>query len=304
MPCPTAGDIALDGAPDHPKKDGNGDGCVQTHPGACLIGEASYSRFDLNGDGWLSLNLAAGMPVDRLHRSTHEQLQPAHRLQALALALDPGELFDGWARDSLTDGTVLRSADVTLDLSQVPTGTTGIRVTAKSPAGTISTNVSISAQGVATPGLVTVPVAAGGSKVEVSYSATRNGTPGVEWHRRHRPAPLRPGHHGRAVRGEAAQRWPLGARRQPVGTDAGVGGHLHAGGRAGQAGRSCRVHGHPGRPLVGVRRRPRSATPSAIFDGSGTARTTITAGTSATGTFTGAGDNRAVLPARWCRWIG
>ena len=177
VPCPTAGDIALDGAPDHPKKDGNGDGCVQTHPGACLIGEASYSRFDLNGDGWLSLNLAAGMPVDPSTGAPTSSYSQLTDLQALALALDPGELFDGWARDSLTDGTVLRSADVTLDLSQVPTGTTGIRVTAKSPAGTISTNVSISAQGVATPGLVTVPVAAGGSKVEVSYSATRNGTP-------------------------------------------------------------------------------------------------------------------------------
>ena len=30
--CPAAGDVALDGAPDHPKKDGNGDGCVRTAP--------------------------------------------------------------------------------------------------------------------------------------------------------------------------------------------------------------------------------------------------------------------------------
>ena len=66
--CPASGDIALDGAPNHPKKDLNQNGCVTDHPAAgitlCPPEEAVFSRFDFNGDGKLTLDGTAPMPFD------------------------------------------------------------------------------------------------------------------------------------------------------------------------------------------------------------------------------------------------
>jgi uncharacterized protein YkwD/plastocyanin len=53
--CPAAGDITVDGAANHPKKDLNFDRCTydlgNLDPANCLTPETDFPRFDFNGDG-------------------------------------------------------------------------------------------------------------------------------------------------------------------------------------------------------------------------------------------------------------
>ncbi len=173
LPCPAPSEIVLDGEITHPKRDGNGDGCVGVAVGNCPIGEARHNRFDLNGDGVLAINTAAPVPIDATG-AVSATPTPFTDLELMALALDQQPTFDGWTRADIADGKFLRTADITLDLSHVAPGTTDIKVWAESGTDTRSWAVTINA-GTPSPNVVSVPVAAGGSPVKVWYDAVRAG---------------------------------------------------------------------------------------------------------------------------------
>lgn len=172
VPCPASSDISLDGKVSHPKRDGNGDGCVAAAVGTCLIGEAQYNRFDLNGDGVLAINTKAPVPLDAAGAISATP-NPFTDLELMALALDQ-PTFDGWSRADVAAGTFLRTADITLDLSRVAPGTTDITVWAESGNDARAWAVDVSA-GIQSKTVVSVPVATGGSKVKVWYDARRAG---------------------------------------------------------------------------------------------------------------------------------
>ncbi len=65
--CPDPAHIALDGPPDHPKRDLNLDGCtdfaVNGTDRHCAAGEDTYSRFDFNGDGRMTVADRVEVPL-------------------------------------------------------------------------------------------------------------------------------------------------------------------------------------------------------------------------------------------------
>ncbi|MCL4369250.1 MAG: hypothetical protein M1337_08845, partial [Actinobacteria bacterium] len=66
--CPPKSEIVLNGAANHPKKDLNFDGCVsaaldQGVDPSCVTAENDYPRFDFNGDGFISLDRLARVPL-------------------------------------------------------------------------------------------------------------------------------------------------------------------------------------------------------------------------------------------------
>ena len=173
VPCPASSDIVLDGGFDHPKRDGNGDGCAGATAAACLMGEARYNRFDLNGDGVLAINTKAPVPLDAAGAVSTSTTTSFSDLELMAMALDQ-PTFDGWTRAEVAAGTFLRTADITLDLSRVATGTTDITVWAESGDDVRAWAVDVSA-GIQSKTVVSVPVATGGSNVTVWYDGVRAG---------------------------------------------------------------------------------------------------------------------------------
>ncbi len=97
----------LDGAPNHPKKDLNGDGCVhEADPNVCPTPESIYARFDFNGDGRLSREAKADFNGSLLTD-----------LEVLLSVWGSGPSADteGWRTQDLL--ALLDSADVHVDLT-------------------------------------------------------------------------------------------------------------------------------------------------------------------------------------------
>ncbi len=168
--CPAQ--IALDGPADHPKKDGNGDRCVAGPTANCQSLEGSWSRFDANGDGRLDVYAGAPLALDAQGRPTTPTTSFTD-LSVLQTYFDATTAAtEGWAKTDLPRLLVSADLDVRLDEFWA--------------AGATNVSVATTADGVATGpartfakpaagtggGIVTVPVAPGGSKVELVASAT------------------------------------------------------------------------------------------------------------------------------------
>ncbi|MTV24612.1 S8 family serine peptidase [Nitriliruptoraceae bacterium ZYF776] len=112
--CPSA--VALDGPLDHPKRDLNGDGCIQHAAPAVdqpCPSEVTWSRFDLNGNGTISVNDRAlvGLTADGAPAATPDEATEMTDLEFLASQWDGSE---GVRADDLQD--LLHSADLELHL--------------------------------------------------------------------------------------------------------------------------------------------------------------------------------------------
>ena len=122
--CPAnpVADTALDGADNHKKRDGNLDSCVWRtgDPDGCGASETDLSRFDFNGDGKLSVDETALVPLDEHGRPTadpagatkHDDLSVLSSLWSL----NP-KASEGWRPEDLRD--LLRSADVEVHADEV-----------------------------------------------------------------------------------------------------------------------------------------------------------------------------------------
>jgi subtilisin family serine protease len=102
----------LDGAPNHPKKDLNGDGCVyDADPKTCPIPENAYARFDFNGDGLISREMRS-----EFNGSLLTDLEVLMGVWGSG----PSPDTEGWRPQDLL--TLLDSADVHLDLTTLEGG--------------------------------------------------------------------------------------------------------------------------------------------------------------------------------------
>jgi subtilisin family serine protease len=99
----------LDGAPNHPKKDLNGDGCVHdADPKTCPIPENAYARFDFNGDGLISREMRS-----EFNGSLLTDLEVLMGVWGSG----PSPDTEGWQAHDLLE--LLDSADVHVDLTSL-----------------------------------------------------------------------------------------------------------------------------------------------------------------------------------------
>jgi hypothetical protein len=99
----------LDGAPNHPKKDLNGDGCVHdADPKTCPIPENAYARFDFNGDGLISREMRS-----EFNGSLLTDLEVLIGVWGSG----PSPDTEGWQAHDLLE--LLDSADVHVDLTSL-----------------------------------------------------------------------------------------------------------------------------------------------------------------------------------------
>jgi subtilisin family serine protease len=99
----------LDGAPNHPKKDLNGDGCVHdADPKTCPIPENAYARFDFNGDGLISREMRS-----EFNGSLLTDLEVLMGIWGSG----PSPDTEGWQAHDLLE--LLDSADVHVDLTSL-----------------------------------------------------------------------------------------------------------------------------------------------------------------------------------------
>lgn len=117
--CPAAGDIKLDGAADHPKRDLNHDGCVVTGDAGCGAAEKLFARADLNGDHLVVPDKKAIVPwkADGTPAADRTQATRMTDLDVLRAAWTGGAGAEGYAKDDL--GDLLRSADVEVQADAV-----------------------------------------------------------------------------------------------------------------------------------------------------------------------------------------
>ncbi|HET6551868.1 MAG TPA: PKD domain-containing protein, partial [Solirubrobacter sp.] len=106
--CPPAGEIELDGAETHPKRDLNFDGCVTD----CGAREHRFSRFDFNGNRVIDTDAQSLVPwkadgTAAQGRADAERMSDVGVLQA---AWTGGDGAEGWTKDDVP--SLLRSADV------------------------------------------------------------------------------------------------------------------------------------------------------------------------------------------------
>jgi uncharacterized protein YkwD/plastocyanin len=163
--CPPAGDISLDGDPQHPKKDLNFDGCVFDPIGGCgPRPENIYPRFDFNGDGHLFPDLAAMVRVNP--GQAPRNLTDIGVLEALwAPAQDADE---GWTSDKLNG--LLRSGDLEVHADDFfDAGATDVTITARRT----DTNDLLPEQHLTSKGFVVMTVP--NTAVEISASAMVGG---------------------------------------------------------------------------------------------------------------------------------
>ena len=99
---------ALDGPPDHPKRDLNGDGCVYGADAGCRYPEGVYPRFDFNGDGLLSRDAKAPFKGQML-----TDLEVLMGVWGLGAGADT----EGWRAEDLPK--LLDSVDLHLDLKEL-----------------------------------------------------------------------------------------------------------------------------------------------------------------------------------------
>ncbi len=99
---------ALDGPPDHPKRDLNGDGCVHGAQPGCPYPERVYPRFDFNGDGVLDRKAKA--PFKGRALTDLEVLMEVW-------GAGPGADTEGWRAEALPG--LLDSVDLHLDLTEL-----------------------------------------------------------------------------------------------------------------------------------------------------------------------------------------
>ncbi|MDZ4825932.1 MAG: S8 family serine peptidase, partial [Actinomycetota bacterium] len=164
--CPPVGTETMDGANNHPKNDLNYDGCV--FPTACRTEEA-WSRFDLNGDGMVTPNRAAPVPLG----SGGADVSLSDMEMFARVFQEPSE---GWNRNDLA--MLLRSGDLEVHADTMfQAGATGVTI-----------EVRYGASGSLAPGpykidrrggsvIVTVPTVDAGTPVEIIGRATVDGKP-------------------------------------------------------------------------------------------------------------------------------
>ncbi|MBI2704860.1 MAG: S8 family serine peptidase, partial [Actinobacteria bacterium] len=162
--CPTQSAISLDGDARHPKKDLNQDRCVMLAAGDCQATEQNFSRFDLNGDGFLDPLRTA--PIG-FGNDTSESLSDLGMLQRSF------ETSGGWVKEDLP--ALLRSGDLEVRADALfAAGAGKVDVSVKyGPDGKMITG-TIDQRGGA--GIITVPTDDAASQIEVVGRADVNGT--------------------------------------------------------------------------------------------------------------------------------
>ncbi len=171
--CPDPAHIALDGPPDHPKRDLNLDGCtdfaVNGTDRHCAAGEDTYSRFDFNGDGRMTAADRVEVPLaaDGSPAAGPSQATAMTDLEVLASQYDtpaPGQ----WTAGDLS--SLMTSGDLTAQVGGLfATGASKVTVTA-TDASTHQALVSVDADPAAGEAVLTVPA---GTAVELSADITR-----------------------------------------------------------------------------------------------------------------------------------
>ena len=166
--CPPANSIALDGADSSPKKDLNFDGCVAPSAGGCFA-EEGFSRFDLNGDGFVSPDAVA--PTT----NTNPTVVGKTDLQLFQSVFDEGSPgAQGWNRADLPG--LLRSGDLEIHADTMfARGAKNVSVEVDDGNGNPIPTTSIDSPGGAD--VVTVPTANSGSQITVVGHATVDGKP-------------------------------------------------------------------------------------------------------------------------------
>src|SRR5262249_37360227 len=114
--CPATGDIRLDGADDHPKKDLNFDRCVDVEPANphhCDAREVNFPRFDFNGDFKITVADKAFVPLKEdgtpaAYRGDGTRLSDLDLLRQ-QWSLNP-KASEGWGADDLS--RLIDSADL------------------------------------------------------------------------------------------------------------------------------------------------------------------------------------------------
>ena len=166
--CPAAGDIRLDGAIDHPKRDLDFDGCVHLEgdPDGCRATELAFARFDFNGDRRVSVEAKALVPLlaDGTPAATKREATRMTDLELLASRWDPASSAEAWGREDLQ--TLLRSADLEVHADALfAAGATVVRLRVRTDEG-----VSVGPLRTVRKGevaVITVPLAAAGGTYEV-----------------------------------------------------------------------------------------------------------------------------------------
>ncbi|HEV2951359.1 MAG TPA: S8 family serine peptidase, partial [Actinomycetota bacterium] len=178
--CPASGDIALDGEPDHKKRDLNLDGCVRKHSLGlpdpqpdCPTAESVFSRFDFNGDAVVRRFKASEMPFD--HNGAIGTTTPLTDLEVLASqwTSDP-ERAEGWTVGNLDE--LMPSGDLEIhadDLFDAGARDVEVKMTASGGPAIPTRHIKASLQREKSYIVASVPTTSG--PIELEASATVGG---------------------------------------------------------------------------------------------------------------------------------
>ncbi|HEX9258457.1 MAG TPA: S8 family serine peptidase, partial [Acidimicrobiales bacterium] len=188
LACPASAAINLDAAPDHTKRDGNRDGCINHSavPVGCDFEELA-SRADLNGDGFLAPNTAAPVFFTATGGPA-TTTTPMTDLDVLRAAFDRAPAtMDGWlvadliGPDTANSGiaNLMVSADVDVRLREFPSDVTDLKVFVDYGGVTdLQVPVTRDPNVPDVDRILTVPVPPGGAgDLSVWATGTRNGQP-------------------------------------------------------------------------------------------------------------------------------